>query len=234
MAALLTTHVELAEARDHGLHQGLDLVGLAGVAGEGLDLDAGGAQPLGRRGHALDLARGDGDLRAALPEGLGDRLADAAAAAGDEGDLAVDVYEGHGGRDGSAGIRRLAFRIRSGGFRPRLPGFLGSFSGLASSVRSLFSRMLARALLVPCRAAQIRSALDKRGMKMNRTMGCAVVASVLACTVAPRAFAAGEFESERGYGYLRQHVSAPENNFEIGTDLGYSQGFGSVWARGGA
>jgi hypothetical protein len=65
-------------------------------------------------------------------------------------------------------------------------------------------------------------------MKMNRTMGIALAASVLACFASKPAFAQ-ESISERGYTYLRQTVRAPSNAFEIGVDTGFVQGFGNLY-----
>src|SRR6185437_13662749 len=86
--------VDLPEARDHGGDQRLDLIRPAGVARERLHRDAFGPEALGGGAHALELARRDGDLGAALPERLRDRFADAAAPAGDERDLAVYMDPG--------------------------------------------------------------------------------------------------------------------------------------------
>src|SRR5262245_15318769 len=66
------------------------------------------------------------------------------------------------------------------------------------------------------------------GKKMNQTIGYAVLASALACSLTTSAFA--QTEGERGYGYLRRHVRAPAHAFEIGVDAGYMQGFGNLRA----
>jgi hypothetical protein len=58
-------------------------------------------------------------------------------------------------------------------------------------------------------------------------MGIAAAASVVALMTATTTALAQE-SSERGYPYLRQHVRAPANTFEVGVDTGYVQGFGPL------
>ena len=96
--AVVHQDVDRAELRLGLLHQGLDLVGLAEMAGDRDDL-AGQAGELGGRGlEVLFLAAGDHDGRAGVGEPAGDRLADAAAAAGHQGDFSRQI-------DGSAHVR---------------------------------------------------------------------------------------------------------------------------------
>src|SRR5690606_21557760 len=79
----------LADLREHGL----DLLHLADVAGDRSGLAAGSVDGVGNRLATVDLAAGNDHVRALLGQQLGDGFADAAAGAGNEGDLAVEVEQ---------------------------------------------------------------------------------------------------------------------------------------------
>ena len=66
------------------------VLGVAGVAGDG-ERRLGAAEPGDRLLERLDLAGGDDDARALGDEPVRDGEADAAAGAGDDGDLAVET-----------------------------------------------------------------------------------------------------------------------------------------------
>src|SRR5690606_763337 len=70
-----------------------NLFHLADVAGHGSGLAAFGANRLGHRLAALRLAAGDDHMGALLGEQARNGFADAAAGAGNEGDLAVQVEQ---------------------------------------------------------------------------------------------------------------------------------------------
>src|SRR5690606_19761416 len=91
----------------------LRLVGLADVAGEGLDVE-----PLGRErgpglGEPLGLARRDRDACPRRGVGAGDGEPDAAASAGDEGGLSLEVDE----RPPGAFVRCVLHGTSAGGAR---------------------------------------------------------------------------------------------------------------------
>ncbi len=83
--------VDATEPLDRGRDAGGDLVGLAGIGGEHRGLPAGGADLVGRRLERVLLARREHHVGARPGEGGGDRLADPAAGAGDQGDLPLQA-----------------------------------------------------------------------------------------------------------------------------------------------
>src|SRR6185312_16876016 len=58
----------------------------------------------------IGLARGDHDLRAMLGHALGDRAADAARRAGDDGDLSLHVEQAHGSLPDLLSLSLASFR----------------------------------------------------------------------------------------------------------------------------
>ena len=102
-------------------HGALDLGVVAGVGDDGDDPAAEGRAQLGRgRGEALAVAREEGDVGAFARQGAGHRLADAAAAAGDERALALEleihaIPRESGCGDASRGSALSADRARSRG-----------------------------------------------------------------------------------------------------------------------
>ena len=89
VAALLTGDVEAAELLADLREYRLNLLQLANVAGHRGSLSASRDDGVGYRPATFDLAAGHDYVGALLGEQFCDRLADTAAGAGNEGDLAV-------------------------------------------------------------------------------------------------------------------------------------------------
>ena len=83
--------VEAAEATRDRIDGGADAGGRMGVHREADRVVAGGAERGGERFGLRDAASGDGDARTGEGEAPGDRFADAAVAAGDEGGAAAQA-----------------------------------------------------------------------------------------------------------------------------------------------
>src|SRR6185369_9458430 len=93
-ARVVDEHVDAAELAVGAVGEGLDLAPVPHVAGHRQRAPPGGRAHLVRGGLAGgELAAGDDDVGARLREGQYHGAAEAAAAAGDEGDLAGEVKE---------------------------------------------------------------------------------------------------------------------------------------------
>jgi len=84
--------VDAVQLMDRRLDQGFDRGVVTGVDDQRHDAATGGGGQLqGRGGQGLQVSGGDHHVDALLGEGQGNRLADAAAGAGDQGALAVQL-----------------------------------------------------------------------------------------------------------------------------------------------
>src|SRR5438552_4154285 len=108
-AGVVDHHVEPPPLRHRALDHALDLVLLPDVHGHGERAPAEVGDLLGHRLEVLELAAAQGDVGAGARELDRDRLADAGAAAGDDGGLALEREGGfgHGGDDTPAAPPRL-------------------------------------------------------------------------------------------------------------------------------
>ena len=86
--------VDLAVMLGRARYQRLDFVAAGDVAGNDVGVAAGFADAVGHLPARIGLAAGDHDLGAELREQFGRGTADAAARAGDDGDLAGEIERG--------------------------------------------------------------------------------------------------------------------------------------------
>ena len=93
-AGVVDQHVDLAVDGQHRRHEVVDRRLVADVAGDEAHR-AEAAQRLDRRRAAVFVDVGDDDARAFFQESSGDRMADAARRAGDDGNLVLEKHQDH-------------------------------------------------------------------------------------------------------------------------------------------
>ena len=99
-AGVVDQHVDAAQVLHRLVDERLAAVGVRDVRAHGDGAPAGGLDELARVLELLDAAGAEGDVRAGLGEGLGERDAEAGRGPGDDGDFSFEaeaVQDGHGG-----------------------------------------------------------------------------------------------------------------------------------------